>query len=257
MTVRTWKERLAENRLLRVFSTGVLTDPVVIDMFALAGGYDGFWLDAEHGGLEFKQMQVAALAARANGFDSFVRLAPTDYASVTRALETGAGGVMAAQIHSAAQAEEFVRWAKFAPRGARGLNTGARDADYTHLTAPQFAARANARHLTAIQIETAGALAECEAIAAIDGVDLLFIGPNDLSQALGCLGQYHDDQVWSAVARVADACRAHGKHWGAVPADPAWATRAISLGARLLTFGSDLRAVRLGIEALQAAYPMR
>jgi 2-dehydro-3-deoxyglucarate aldolase/4-hydroxy-2-oxoheptanedioate aldolase len=195
-----------------------------------------------------------SIAARANGFDCIVRMAPTNYALVTQNLEAGAGGVMAAQIHSAAAAEEFVRWAKFAPRGMRGLNISGRDADYTHKTAIDFAASANRDHLVAIQIETAGAVAEVDAIAAINGVDVLFVGPADLSQALGVLGQPHSEKLWQAIERVAGACRRHGKHWGTVPADPAFARRACDSGCRLLSLAADVWAVRRGIEALKQAY---
>src|SRR5262245_26889088 len=127
-----FKELLAKNELARIFAVGRLIDPVLIDLYGLAGGFHGMWMDQEHVGLTFHDIQIAASSGRANGFDSFVRMAPTNYAQVTQNLEAGAGGVMAAQIQSAAQAEQFVTWAKFAPRGMRGMNTSGRDADYTH-----------------------------------------------------------------------------------------------------------------------------
>ena len=83
-------------------------------------------------------------------------MAPTDYALVTQNLEAGAGGVMAAQIKSAVHAEQFVTWAKFAPRGLRGLNTSGRDASYTHKSQQQFATDANRDQFLAIQIEHSG-----------------------------------------------------------------------------------------------------
>src|SRR5690606_20619941 len=126
------------------------------------------------------EIELAVIAGRSVGLDSFVRIAPTDYAVVTRCLETGAGGVMAAQIRSAEHAEEFVRWAKFAPRGARGLNTGGFDGGFGNRSPADFTAGANRDSFVAIQIETLGAVEECDAIAAIDGVDHLFVGPADL-----------------------------------------------------------------------------
>ena len=181
----TFKELLRTDELIRVFLFGRVFHPIVIEMFGLAGGYHGFWVDGEHVGLTTQQLTVAGLAARANGFDCFARIPPVGYWYVTQCLEAGMGGVMAAQIHTAAQAEEFVRWAKFAPRGGRGLNLGGRDADYTHKPAARFVAEANRDQFVAIQIETAGAVDQAEEIAALDGVDLLFIGPADLSLALG------------------------------------------------------------------------
>lgn len=246
---RRFKELLAKNELCRIFCLGRLISPALVDLFGLGGGFDGFWLDQEHVGLTWRDIELAALAARANGFDQFVRMAPTNYAQVTQNLEAGAGGVMAAQIRSAAQAEEFVTWTKFAPRGARGMNTSGRDADYTHRTQGEFAERANRDHFVAIQIETLGALAEAEAIAAIDGVDLLFVGPADLSQSLGILGQTTHAKVWEAIDSVAAACRRQGKHWGVVPADPAFAERAYDNGCRMISLGTDILSVRRGIDA--------
>ena len=251
----TFKQRLAAGDTLRVFAVGRILHPVVIEMFGLAGGYDGFWIDAEHVALNTEQIVTLAVAGRANRFDCFVRIAPTGYSQVTQCLETGAGGVMAAQIHSAEEAEQFVRWAKFAPRGARGLNAGGCDAGYTHTPPARFVEEANRDLLTAIQIETAGAVEDAEAIAAIDDVDLLFVGPADLSLALGCVGDFHHEKLWDAIRRVAAACRNHGKAWGAVTPDPKFAERAREHGCRMLTIGNEVLCLRRGIEAFQQAFP--
>jgi 2-dehydro-3-deoxyglucarate aldolase/4-hydroxy-2-oxoheptanedioate aldolase len=254
MALRRFKEILAAGELVRVFQAGRVFHPVVFELFGLAGGYHGFWLDGEHVGLSTHEMTVAALAARANGFDCFARIPPIGYWHVTQCLETGMGGVMAAQIHDVQQAEQFVCWAKFAPRGGRGLNVGGRDADYSHKPPARFVADANRESFVAIQIETAGALADVDRIAAIEGVDLLFIGPADLSLALGIVGQFHHDELWRAIEHVAAACRRKGKHWGAVVPDPQFASRAVESGCRLITIGGDLLAVRRGIEAFRAAF---
>src|SRR5438552_14860005 len=208
----SFKEKLAAGQLVKIFAVGRIPSVVIVDLFGLAGGFDGFWIDQEHTGLPYEQVMLLALAARANDMDCFVRMAPTNYALVTQNLEAGAGGVMAARIESAAHAEEFVQWAKFAPRGNRGMNTSGRDARYTHKTPAQFATDSNREQLVAIQIETARALDEADQIAGIDGVDLLFVGPSDLSQALGVLGQINHEKVWEGYRRVAAACHQHGKH---------------------------------------------
>jgi len=251
---RIFRELLAGGELVRVFSVGRYADSVTIDLFGLAGGYHGFWIDQEHVGLDYREVQTAAVAARANGFDCFVRMPPVGYWQVTQNLEAGAAGVMAAQINSAAEAEQFVRWAKFAPRGLRGMNTSGRDANYTHMGPTEFAESANREHLVLIQIETVGAAEEADAIAAIDGVDLLFVGPTDMAQALGITGQLNHEKNWEAITRVADACRRHGKHWGTVPADPEFASRCYDLGCRMLTLGGDVRAMRAGIDAAKSDY---
>jgi 2-dehydro-3-deoxyglucarate aldolase/4-hydroxy-2-oxoheptanedioate aldolase len=244
----SFKEKLAANQLVRIFAVGRIPSVVVVDLFGLAGGFDGFWIDQEHAGLTYEQILILSTAARANDMDSFVRMAPTDYALVTQNLEAGAGGVMAARIESAEHAEQFVQWAKFAPRGNRGMNTSGRDALYTHKTVGQFAADANRQHLIAIQIETARALAEADQIASIDGVDLLFVGPSDLSQALGVLGQLNHEKVWEGYRAVAAACRKHGKHWGTVAATAEFGERALELGCRMISPTFDVNALRRGID---------
>ena len=249
-----FKSLLASDKVIRVFCAGRLVHPVSLQMFGLAGGYDGFWLDAEHAGISTEQITMAALVGRACGLGSFLRLPVTNYATVTQAYESGVDGVMAAQVASATEAERFVSWAKFAPRGVRGMNTQGADANFTHKTQAELARDANRDHFVAIQIETLSALEEVEAIAAIDGVDLLFVGPADLSQALGVLGQPEHEKVWNAIERVAAACRQHGKAWGIVPASPAHADRCAELGCRMLTFGSDVMAMRLGVQALKSMF---
>lgn len=251
---KKFKQLLADDRVVRVFALGRIVSPVLIDMFGLAGGYDGMWLDQEHAGLTYEQIQLGTACARANGFDSFVRLNAGDYAVVTQAMEAGAGGIMAARVESAEQAERIVGWAKFAPRGSRGMNTSGYDSDYTFKGPAQFAVDANRDSFVAIQIETLGALEDVDKIAAIPDVDLLFVGPVDLSQALGIVGQLSHEKLWTAIERVAAACRKHKKHWGIVPPDPALAERAVQMGCRMLTMGNDVMTLRRGILAVKESF---
>jgi 4-hydroxy-2-oxoheptanedioate aldolase len=251
----SFKQLLADGHLIRTFAVGRMMHPLLIEMFGLAGGYHGFWVDQEHATCSSEQLMTLAIAARANNLDSFVRIPPTGYWQVTQCLEAGAGGVMAAQIHNVDQAREFVSWAKFAPQGTRGLNMSGRDADYTHKPPTQFVVDANRDSFVAIQVETTGAVEDADAIAALEGVDLLFIGPADLSLALGVVGQFDHDKLWEAIGRVADACRKHGKAWGAVVPTPRFAERAIENGCRMPTVGNDPLALRRGIEAMKSAFP--
>jgi 2-dehydro-3-deoxyglucarate aldolase/4-hydroxy-2-oxoheptanedioate aldolase len=249
-----FKSLLAGDDLIRVFALARVPHPIVIEMYALAGGYHGFWLDQEHGGITAQETIVASMAARANGLDSFVRVAPAGYWVVSHSLESGAGGVMGAQIQSAEHAEEFVRWTKFAPRGNRGFNTSGRDALYTHKSPGQFAEDSNRDSFVAIQIETLGAPNDADAIAAIDGVDMLFVGPADMSQSLGVVGQYEHTKVWDAIDAVAAACKKHGKHWGTLPASAEFANKSVDRGCRMLTLGNDVLCMRRGVEAIRETF---
>src|SRR5580765_7242379 len=166
------KESLAQGKLVRVFGMGQLCHPKIVEIIGQHGGYDAVWLDQEHAGLSIAQIEQACLAARAVGIDSFVRLAPTDYATVMRPLEAGAGGVMAAQVRSAAQAEDVLQWSKFYPRGVRGVNGSGVDGRYATMPMPDYLRRANDDTFVAIQIEHIGAVEEVEKIAALKDVDV-------------------------------------------------------------------------------------
>src|SRR5688572_4512516 len=159
-------------------------------MVGLLGGYDAVWLDQEHAALTLAQIEEATRAARGVGLDSFVRLTPTDYATVMRPLEAGAGGVMAAQVRNVRQAEEVVRWAKFHPLGLRGVNSSGVDGRYGTMAMPEYFQRCNADTFVAIQIEHIEAVEDVDKIAALKEVDVLFIGPADLGQSMGLSGEW-------------------------------------------------------------------
>jgi 2-dehydro-3-deoxyglucarate aldolase/4-hydroxy-2-oxoheptanedioate aldolase len=161
---------------------------------------------------------------------------------------------MAAQIYSAAQAEEFVKWTKFAPRGNRGMNTGGWDAQFTMLPVTEFIRRANEESFVAIQIETSQSVAECEAIAAIEGVDALFLGPVDLSQSLGVTGQFFHEKCLAAIDRVAAACRNSGKSWAAVAIDPQHAEMLVDKGCRMISPVSDSKLIVAGVAATKQEF---
>ena len=161
---------------------------------------------------------------------------------------------MAAQIHTAEQAEEFVKWTKFYPRGCRGLNTSGWDGQYATIPMKEFCEKANRENFLAIQIETAQSVEEVDAIAAIDGVDLLFVGPADLSQNLGVTGDMFHEKCIAAIDKVAAACRKHGKHWGAVTISPEHAAMMVEKGCRLISPASDTKIINSGIQAIKGQY---
>lgn len=241
------KEMLAKDQLVRVFCTGQLCHPKIIEIIGFEGGFDAVWLDREHAGISTRQIEEGARAARGVGLDSFVRLAPTDYASVMRCLEAGAGGVMAAQVRGAAQARQVVEWSLFHPLGLRGVNGSGVDGRYATLGMANYFALANAETLVAIQIEHKDAVAEVEEIAAIRGVDLLFIGPADLGQSMGIVGDWNHPDIWKAIERVARAAQSSGIHWAILPPNPAYAKRCVDLGCAMLSIGIDIWTVQRGL----------
>lgn len=250
----TIKQRLAEGKLVRVLGVGALASPKIIEICSLHGGYHGVWIDQEHAGLSQGQIEVLTLACRASGLDSFVRLAPTDYATIMRPMEAGAGGIMAAQVHSAAEVHKIVEWAKYKPIGNRGLNISNYEGGWATIDPAEFVANSNRDRWLAIQIETTGALAEVDQIAAIEQVDHLFVGPADLSLSLGVPGQYLHPKCIEALQAVAKAVKDHGKTWGILPRGPEHAARCAEMGCLLFAFATDLGAVNLGFKASREIY---
>ncbi len=248
------KEALAQGKLTRVFCVGQLCHPKIVEIIGQHGGYDAVWLDQEHAGLTIAQIELACLAARAVGLDTFVRLAATDYATVMRPLEAGAGGIMAAQIKNAAEAEQVVHWAKFHPRGLRGVNGTGADGRFGTMPMPEYMKRANDDTFLAIQIEHFGAVDEVEKIAAIKDVDVLFIGPADLGQSMGLVGDWDHPRIWQAIERVAGAAQANGIHWAILPRSAAYAKRCVDLGCKMLSVGIDVWAVQRGLKAFLAEF---
>jgi 2-dehydro-3-deoxyglucarate aldolase/4-hydroxy-2-oxoheptanedioate aldolase len=248
------KQKLAGGEMVLVSGMGRILHHNILQILGIQGGFDGVWFDHEHVGFSMEQLEVATLACRSEGLENFVRVAPTDYALVTRCLEAGAGGMMAAMIHSPEQAEEFVKWTKFHPRGHRGLNVGGQDARFATISPAQFVKQANEKTFLAIQIETLGAVEHCDKIAAIDGVDLLFVGPSDLSQALGVTGDFFNPQCLEAIDRVSAACKKHGKTWGAVCISPEHADMLAEKGCLMLSPTSDTKIINSGIQSIKQSY---
>jgi 2-dehydro-3-deoxyglucarate aldolase/4-hydroxy-2-oxoheptanedioate aldolase len=251
---RRLKELLAADKLVRVYGLGQLLSPKLVEIIGLHGGYDAVWFDHEHAGISIEQIEQAALAARACGLDSFVRLAPTDYATVMRPLEAGAGGIMAAQVRNAEQTEQVIQWAKFHPRGQRGVNGLGVDANYGMLPAKDYFAKANRETFIAIQIEHAEAVEDIDRIAAVPDVDVLFIGPADLGQSMGTPGEWDQPRIWAAIEKVAQAARKHRIHWAIVAITPAFAKRCVELGCRCLNIGFDCWTVHDGIKVVKERF---
>ena len=248
------KKLLATRNLVKVFGLGQLVSPKFVEIVAMNGGFDGIWLDHEHSGISTEQIEQATLAARACGLDSFVRLAPMDYATVIRPLEAGAGGVMVAQVRNAPQTEQIVRWLKFHPRGLRGFNGLGVDGGYGSMPSAEYAAKANRETFLAVQIEHADAVTAIDKIAAVKDIDLLFIGPADLTQSLGIPGEWNHPKLWDAIEKVAQAATEHNVAWGILPKDAEHARRCVELGCRCLAIGFDVWAVHLGVKATKSQF---
>jgi 4-hydroxy-2-oxoheptanedioate aldolase len=170
-------------------------------------------------------------------------------------LEAGAQGILYPRCDDAAEAAEVVKWAKFAPLGKRGFDGGNPDAPYCFMSSMEsYIKTANAETFIIIQIEEQHAVDNARAIAEVEGVDALFVGPADYTVLSGIPGQFDHPRVQEAISKVADAARRAGKHWGMPSGSPEQIRKLMDLGARFLCHGCDLIMVKTGLEEIQQKF---
>jgi 2-dehydro-3-deoxyglucarate aldolase/4-hydroxy-2-oxoheptanedioate aldolase len=235
-------------------SVGAFPSPKLIEIVGRTGEYHGIWIDQEHAYVTHAEMELLLLACRATGMDAFARVPPTDYATLMRPLETGCSGVMIAQVRSVAQVEQSIQWIKYPPRGVRGLFLGNAECNFGTDSAAEQVRRANQDRWLAVQIETTEALAWLDQILALDGVEMLFVGPADLSCALGVPGELLHERCLAALRQVSQACERANKPWGTLSRTREHADRCRDLGCRLFSIAGDLDLVRRGLASTRSEF---
>jgi len=202
-------------------------------------GWDFLVFDAEHGSLEPRDMEDLARASELHGVTPIARVTTNQPHVILRFLDAGAHGVQVPWVNTAAEVEQVVTAAKYEPRGRRGL-AGSRQGGWGN-TEPlgDYTAHANAETMVVVHIETAEAVAAAEEFAVIDDVDVLFIGPTDLSHSLGHPGEPGHPDVQKAMERVADVVVRSDKTLGIFAGSPAFAAEWYGRGARYFTTGLE------------------
>jgi 4-hydroxy-2-oxoheptanedioate aldolase len=203
-----------------------------------AAGYDWLWIDGEHGLGGFTDLVHQVQAASATPAAPVVRVVWNDFPLIKRVLDMGAAGVIVPWINRPEDAAQVVRAMRYPPQGIRGVARFLRASSYGYEFSSYFE-RANTELLTAVQVETAEAVANADAIAAVEGVDTLIIGPTDLSTSMGIFGQFKNPLLWEAFAKVAQACRAHGKAAGILLPALDDVDRLLEMGFRFIATGAD------------------
>jgi 4-hydroxy-2-oxoheptanedioate aldolase len=165
-----------------------------------------------------------------------------------RILEIGATGIMYPRCDNAEEARQVVRWSKFAPMGERGIDSGNPDNPFCMMPLAEYIRAANEQTFIVVQIEDPKALVHAEAMAAVEGVDVLFLGPGDFSILAGVPGQFDHPKIKDAMKQVAAAAKKAGKHWGMPIFSVEHAKEVLELGGRFLCHGADLLMVKNGLE---------
>ena len=205
----------------------------LVELAGLAG-FDFVLIDVEHGFFSIESVAAMVLAADAAGIAAVVRPPTALSEQLGRYLDAGAAGTLLPRVESAAMARAAVEALKFAPEGKRGLG-GVRANRYATMPLTDFVRRANDETLVAVQIEREGALAELPALADVPAVDVLFVGPNDLSQALGSPGDTSSARYRAALARIASEAARTGKTAGIMVANRDQIPALRDLGYRFFT----------------------
>ena len=212
-----------------------------------AAGFDWLFIDGEHGPLGIRELNEI-LQAVSHKTACIVRVPQAAEVPIKRALDLGAHGIIVPQVNTAEQAADVVRWARYAPEGARGVGL-ARAQGYGQ-TFREYLSRANDEIAVIVQAEHARAVDNIEAIARVPGVDAVLLGPYDLSASLGKMGQVDDPAVVAAIRRVTDACRAAGMPLGYFGVTAAAVLPYAALGYTLLVAGVDTLYLGAGAKAL-------
>jgi len=202
-------------------------------------GWDFLVFDGEHGTLEPRDCENMVRAAELRGVTPIVRVTTNFAPVILRYLDTGAQGALVPWINSAEEAERAVRAVKYFPRGNRGL-AGVRASDFAQAgPLSDYIVKANAETLVVLQVESAEAVEQLPKILEVEDVDVVFIGPNDLSNSLGCAGQLDHPKVKPVLDRAVDLILASKRTLGIMVGNVGAAQHWKQRGARFITITLD------------------
>jgi 2-keto-3-deoxy-L-rhamnonate aldolase RhmA len=210
-----------------------------------SSGAEFLLLDMEHSAAGIDVMKQQVSYCRGLDLVPLVRVPRAEYHFVARLLDAGAMGIMVPMVETREQAEQIVSWTRYPPAGIRGAAFGvAAHDDYEGGKVPELITTAHQRTLTIIQIETPKGAEEVEAIAALPGVDVLWLGHFDLTNFMGIPGEFTNPRYLAAVDALIAACRRHGKAAGFMALDEAWARDYRARGFDIIAYGTDVTMLR-------------
>ena len=216
-------------------------------------GFDYFFVDAEHGYLNYDRLSALLGYARLCEIPVFMRLSCISKTEIGRALDMGADGVICPNVETAEQAREIVRLSKYAPLGERGVSMTRPHTGYQKVNTPEFMKQANESLFVVCQTESMIGVNNIDAILSVEGVDGVLLGPNDLSQQMGIIGQLNHPDYIRAVDTVIEACKRHGKFCGNSSKELSGLDPWIAKGMQFNQWSSDvalyMRAASAGLAA--------
>lgn len=213
-------------------------DPKVTDITGRSG-FDCVWIDSEHAAKDWSTLQMHIWAAISHDMDVMVRIPRGSYSDYIKPLEMDATGIMVPHIMSLEDARNVVRMTRFHPIGRRPLDGGQADGGYASTPLKEYLREANKEKFIVVQIEDPEPLDDLDAIAALDGIDLLFFGPGDFSHSIGAPGEWDHPRLIEARKRVAEAAIKHGKFAG-TPGTFENFDELVEMGYRFIAIGGDV-----------------
>jgi 4-hydroxy-2-oxoheptanedioate aldolase len=234
--IRAFKAKLAQGPVFGIFSKA--SDPAFVEAAGHAG-LDFIIIDLEHAPNSVETAQNLIRGAQIAGILPIVRVKEDRLSVIGEVLDVGAAGVQAPQIVDAASAAAVVERAKFAPAGARGVCRFVRAADYSSLERDRYFRESN-EALVIAQLEGTAALRNVESILAVPGIDVIFIGPYDLSQSLGVTGQVGHPLLLEKMAYLVELCSRKGMAVGTFVDTLESAEKWIAAGVRYVSYSVDV-----------------
>lgn len=233
---------------------GEMTVPCIGHLLA-AGGADFCFLDMEHSGISVETVKQVLVYMQAADIPTLVRPPSDAYFHIAGVLDSGAQGLLLPMVGSAEQARAIVSRMKYPPMGVRGVGMGYGNDRYRVHPAAARQVEANRQTMCMTLIETVDGLNNVEAIAAVEGVDVIWIGHSDLSASMGIPGQYKSNAFIDAQQRIIAAGKKAGKHVCRAAADVAEGKEFIRLGIDMVAYSNDTKllrtAIKEGIDALR------
>ncbi len=226
-----------------------LASPIAAEILAGAG-FDWIVIDGEHGPNDIPSLVAQLQAMRGGAAEPVFRVPWNDMVIVKRALDAGARTLLVPFVQSAEEARRAVAATRYPPRGVRGVAVVVRASDFGRV--PQYLENAHQDTCLLVQLETRAALKEIEAIAQVDGVDGMFIGPSDLAADMGYLGNPKHPAVQAAIKDAAERIGAAGKPAGTLARDVEEAEAMFAMGFSFVAAGIDVALLARNAEALAA-----
>ena len=230
---------LFENKKFVVGPFMKVSDPALVEIAAFAG-FDFVIIDLEHGPNTIETVQGHVRAAQAKGITPVIRVPEINENIISKALDIGADYVQVPQIETAADAERVVKAAKFFPEGSRGVCRYVRAADYASMPKENYFGNANKSTGIIIHIEGNIAFKNIDEILAVDGIDVIFIGPYDMSQSCGVPGEVNHPKVISQMKEIVKKAASLGKIVGTFVENPESAKQWIDLGVKYISYAVDV-----------------